>query len=196
MLPEALLLKGGFVICCSFIHTWFCVKWSGESFLISFLVHNGKIWKSRLLLLLMVRIILRTSRKVSRDTVWFWRWVTKRNIPVCMSPNIYPPVILYGLVAFPSSQVRGGGRSFSLGVPWGWVIPHEFQTRGAGDCSDQEFCSPREGAIWFLNPEARAGNGFSLLQVPFRAERVIWNLFPIGNMLQEIKRRIFHLLRE
>lgn len=45
-----------------------------------------------------------------------------------------------------------------------------FQTDGAGDYSDQEFCSVKEGAIRFLNLEARAGNGFLFPQVPFRAE--------------------------
>lgn len=151
----------------------------------------------------MMWIVQRTSRKVSGDTSWFWRCVTKRNTSVSMFPCFYPQVILYSLFAFPSSQMKGGGWSCSLGVPWVWVMPHKsFKHRiscschGAGDCSDQELCSPREGAIWFLNPEARAGNGFLFLQVPFRAECVIWSPFPVGNMLQEIKRGIFHPLRE
>lgn len=55
---------------------------------------------------------------------------------------------------------------------------------------------PKVRSCLISKPEARAGNGFLFLQVPFRAECVIRSPFPVGNMLQEIKRGIFHPLRK
>lgn len=108
-----------------------------------------------------------------------------------MSPNFYPQVILCIFTDERRWLILFFGCALGVGNP-----TQEFQTCGAGDCSDQELCSPREGAIWFLNPEAKDGNGVLFLQVPGRAECVVWNQFPVGNMLEEIKRGMLHLLRE
>lgn len=51
---------------------------------------------------------------------------------------------------------------------------HGFQTYGAGDYSDQEFCSVKGGVIPFLNLKARAGNGFLFHQL-FHSEMNIWS---------------------
>lgn len=76
------------------------------------------------LLLLMVQIVLRTSKKVSRNmSLCFWRWHTKRNTPVPIPPNFYHQFILKSLVEFPSSQMTEG--TLGVGIPCEGFKPME-----------------------------------------------------------------------
>lgn len=73
------------------------------------------------ILLLMVWLVLRTSKKVSRDmSLWFWRWYIKMDMRVFFPPNLYHQLILKSFFEFPSSVMTEGTR---LCVPWVWISP-------------------------------------------------------------------------
>lgn len=67
----------------------------------------------------MVWIIQKTSRKASWDKLWFGDGLQK-EISQCPCLQTSIP---RSFCAF--TQMKGGGWSCSLGVPWVWVIPHK-----------------------------------------------------------------------